>query len=200
MSTFNGWPVIPMPSYPVAASVDFYAQDSVAVSQSPFTGQAQTQNWQASWLEASVQMPPMVDKTARGWVAWLLATQGINGVFLFGDPLAVNPFGSNGGSITVAAAGQTGYSLAVNGGVGVGCLLAGDYIQVGYRLYRLTAQYDGGSASLEIWPQIREPPASGATVTTVNTQGMFRLKANTRKYSITKDRVYGLQFDIREAI
>jgi hypothetical protein len=48
VSTFNGWPVVTMPAYPVARSVDFVAQDMVAASASAFTGQVQTQNWQAS--------------------------------------------------------------------------------------------------------------------------------------------------------
>ena len=33
-----------------------------------------------------------------------------------------------------------------------------------------------------------------------NTQGLFRLKANSRKYSMLSNRTYGLQFDIREAL
>jgi hypothetical protein len=68
----------------------------------------------------------MVDRIARAWIAWLLSTQGMNAVFLYGDPLAVKPLGTNNGSITVAAPNQTGYSLAVNGGVGAGVLLPGD--------------------------------------------------------------------------
>lgn len=203
MSTINGWPVVAMPSYPVARTVDFTANDVVSASLSAFTGQMQTQNWQASWLEASVQMPPMRDTLARGWIAWLLATQGVNGVFMFGDPYSgLKPSGTNNppGSIYVAASNQTGYSLQINGGVGPGVLLPGDYIQIGFRLYRVTSRYDGGSAVVSIWPQIRESPPVSTAINTVNTQGLFRLKASTRKWTITDQRMHGLQFEIREAI
>ena len=62
-----------------------------------------------------------------------------------------------------------------------GILLAGDYVQVGTALYRLTADAnsDGsGLAALEVWPQVRQlpaPPADGATVIIANTVGTFRL-------------------------
>jgi hypothetical protein len=60
MPTFNGWEIIPMPATPSApATVEFTAMDTVAVSTSPFTGQQQVQDWQASWLEASVSMPAL---------------------------------------------------------------------------------------------------------------------------------------------
>lgn len=49
-----------MPATPSApATVEFTAMDTVAVSTSPFTGQQQVQDWQASWLEASVSMPAL---------------------------------------------------------------------------------------------------------------------------------------------
>ena len=200
-STFNGWPVVTMPGWPAPSSIDFRGQDIVAVVPSAFTGQVQIQNWQASWLEASVQMPPMTDANFRVWAAWLLSTQGMNAVFLFGDPIGGRaPLGTGAGAITVSGAGQKGYSLNVIGGSGPNCLLPGDYIQIGFRLYRNLAVYNGGSATLSIWPQIRESPPDTAPVITTNTQGMFRLLSNTRKFSVTNERVWGMQFEIREAI
>ena len=45
MATFNGWNIISMPATPAApASVEFTAEDTVAVSISPFTGQQQVQD------------------------------------------------------------------------------------------------------------------------------------------------------------
>ena len=200
MSTFNGWNVVTMPGYPAPATITFTAQDIVAAVRSPFTGQAQIQNWQSSWLEAQVQMPPMTDAHARQWHAWLMSTQGIAGCFMLGDPLCALPLGTGSGAITVSGANQSGYTLNVIGGIGAGCLLAGDYIQIGQRLYRLMSQYDGGSATLQIWPQIREIPASGAAVAVKNTQGMFRLKTNDRRWSYTRERLTSIQFDCWEAI
>jgi hypothetical protein len=200
MSTFNGWPVVTMPSSPAPATMEFTGQDVVAVVPSVFTGQVQVQNWRASWLEAVIQMPPMRDATARGWIAWLLSTQGMAACFMMGDPLGQKPIGSGAGAITVSGAGQTGYSLQVLGGSGPSCLLPGDYLQVGFRLYRNLGTYNGGSATLTIWPQIRESPPDTTPVVVTNTQGMFRLKANERKWSLTGTRLTGLQFEVREAI
>ncbi len=191
-----------MPGTPAApASIEFTLMDSVAVSVSPFTGAQQIQNWQSSWLEASVSMPPMPHAQAQAWIAWLMSVQGQAGVFQLGDPLARAPLaGTGSGAMAVNGAGQTGYTLSVRGWTGT--LSPGDWLQVGYRLYRnlATASPSGGAITLSIWPQIRESPLDGAAISLVNTKGLFRLKANARKYSITESRMYGLQFEIREAL
>ena len=195
-----GSPLIPMPAFPPPSSIEFTAIDLVAVSESIFTGQQQIQNWNASRMEWSVQMPPLTHKQAQPFIAWLLGVQGMAGVFQLGDPLAVNPQGTGAGSLTVSGGGQTGYTLNVNGGSGSGCLLPGDYIQIGFRLYRNLGTYNGGSAALTIWPQLRESPLNGTGIIVTGTQGLFRLKANQRKWSVTDARVYGVQFEIREAL
>jgi hypothetical protein len=202
MATVFGWELIVMPSTPAApASIDWTATDTVAVSRSPFTGQQQTQNWRGSWLEGSVKMPPMKHGvTANAWIAFLLGLQGMAGVFQIGDPLASSPQGTGAGTIVVNGASQIGYSLAVSGGTGANCLLPGDFIQIGYRLYRNLSTYNGGAATLSIWPPIRESPLDATAVVTSNTKGLFRLKSNTRGWSINKARHYGISFDIVEAL
>src|SRR6185312_9413519 len=115
MSTFNGRTIVPMPATPAApATIEFSAIDSVAASQSPFTGQQQIQDWQGSWLEATVSMPPMLHSVAQAWIAWLMALRGIAGVFQLGDPLAATPQGTGAGAIVVSGAAQTGRTLAVS--------------------------------------------------------------------------------------
>jgi hypothetical protein len=81
-----------------------------------------------------------------------------------------------------------------------GTLEPGDFIQIGFRLYRNLDIAASGSSTLNIWPQIRESPADGDTIITHNTQGLFRLKSNTRGWSLSEARVYGFQFEIREAL
>jgi len=188
-----------MPSYPSPRSIDFTAIDTVGVAVSPFTGQQQTQNWRNAWLEASVSMPPLKHIQAQAWIAWLLGLQGQAGVFQLGDPLAPLPQGL-GGSMTVSGAGQTGYTLNVAGGAGAPSLLPGDWIQIGFRLYRNIGTYNGGAGALDIWPQIRESPLDGTAIVVTDTKGLFRLKSNVRKWSESDMRMYGLEFEIREAI
>jgi hypothetical protein len=200
MALIFGWPLVQMPSYPSPSTIDWGALDSVAIAESPFSGRQQIQNWKGSRMEASVQMPPMPHALAQDWIAWLLACQGATGVFEFGDPLGRNPRGTGAGTLTVNGSGQGGYAMSVTGGSGANVLLPGDWIQIGFRLYRNLGTYNGGAAALSIWPQIRESPLHGAAIVTSNTKGLFRLKTNQRRWSVTEARHYGIQFDIREAI
>jgi hypothetical protein len=48
MPTYNGWTIVTMPSTPSAKNVEFSDQSVVTASQSPFTGQQQIYDWQAS--------------------------------------------------------------------------------------------------------------------------------------------------------
>ena len=204
MATFNGWNIIEKPTSPPApATMEFMAEDTVAVSVSPFTAQQQVQDWQAGHLSASVSMPALTNAQAQEWIAFLMALRGQANVFQLGDPLAVAPRGTGSGTPVVDGSGQTGYGLNLRGFAGAGVLLPGDWLQIGYRLYRnlLIANADGGGhVSLSIWPQIRESPGDGTAVVLNNTQGLWRLSGNSRKWSITAARVYGMQFDIMEAI
>jgi hypothetical protein len=206
MPTFNGWDIVPVPATPSApATVEFVADDVIAMSVSPFTGQQQVQDWQASMLAASVSMPALTHPQAQEWIAFLMALRGQANVFQFGDPLAVAPRGSGAGTPLVDGAAQKGYTLALKGWTAgaAGVLLPGDWIQIGYRLYRAiaTANADGaGKLVLKIWPQLRESPGDGAAVILTNTRGLFRLQQNARKWSITASRTYGIQFEIVEAL
>jgi hypothetical protein len=206
MSSFNGWTIIPMPvSPPAPATMEFTAIDTVAVSISPFTGQQQVYDWQASYLEASVSMPALTGPQAQNWIAFLMALHGQANVFQLGDPLAVSPQGSGLGTPLVDGAGQTGYSIALKGWTpsAAGVLLPGDWIQIGYRIYRtmVAADADGtGNLVLSIWPQLRESPPDSTVVILNNTQGLWRLKENARKWSLTASRTYGMSFDIIEAL
>lgn len=88
---------------------------------------------------------------------------------------------ANGATITFS--GMSGDYLFTKGWTPnvTGILLAGDYVQVGTALYRLTADANSdnsGLAALEVWPQVRQnpaPPADGSAVVTTNTVGVFRL-------------------------
>jgi hypothetical protein len=112
----------------------------------------------------------------------------------------------------VNGAGQTGRTLNTKGwpapafGPYPYVLRPGDWLQIGYRLYRnLTSKIISdpggvGLVTLDIWPPLREPPADGDAIIVTNTLGLWRLKSNQRKWSITESRFYGLQFEIREAL
>ncbi len=207
MIILNGWDLIAMPTSPPApASIEYTAQDTVATSVSPFTGQAQIQDWQASYLEASVSMPPLTHVQAQSWIAFLMILRGQAKVFQLGDPLAVAPMGSALGTPVVNATNpQFGYSIDLKGWTpsAAGVLLPGDWIQIGYRAYRATSTGNADSAgnlTLGIWPQLRETPTDGQAVGLLKVKMLWRLADNARKWSITNSRTYGMQFNVREAI
>jgi len=84
MPTFEGRNIITIPAYPPAPqSIEVTAIDVVGQNVSPFTGQQQVYDWNASWLEASVTMPPMTDATAQAWVQFLKDLKGVANVFQF---------------------------------------------------------------------------------------------------------------------
>jgi hypothetical protein len=81
MPTYNGWTIVTMPSTPSAKNVEFSDQSVVTASQSPFTGQQQIYDWQASWLEASITMPTMLLAVAQPWIDFLRSCKGQACVF-----------------------------------------------------------------------------------------------------------------------
>lgn len=194
MPTFNGWNIVSLPAFPPAPkSIEWSLSDTVAASRSPFSLQQQVYNWQASILRASVSYQPMNNAQALPWVAFLMSLQGISNIFQFGDPLNLGPQNPAAVAGSVTGSGQTGYSLITSSSG----LNPGDWIQLGLRLYMVTSVSGG---TLGIWPQIRESPAGGTTLVITNTQGVFRLTKNERKYSVNDAKVFGITFEIEEAI
>jgi hypothetical protein len=63
--------------------MEFKSNDLVAVTTNPFTGQQTVQDWQATYLEASVSMPKMSSTSASSWVTFLRALKGPLCVFVF---------------------------------------------------------------------------------------------------------------------
>jgi hypothetical protein len=206
IGNINGWPLVAMPSTPGPRQVEWNATDVVAAVTNPFTGKQQTQNWQAGWLEATVTLPPMKRVLAAAWIAFLLQAQGQNAVFYFaGDSLNNAPQGTAEGDGQINGIFQQPYLLTTNNWTPSqsGLLLPGDWLQVNWRMYmnlNLAASDGAGNASLAIWPQMREQPASGTGIVTTNAQGLFRLASNQRKWSESYLTTFGISFGIREAI
>lgn len=205
IGTFNGQNIVALPSSPAPSTVEFSVFDTVSTVTNPFTGQQQMQDWGTGWLEATITLPPLTHAQAQIWTAFLLQLRGQLGLFQFGDPLAIAPQGSGSGSPTVSGNNQSGYQLVTRGWTenASGVLLPGDWLQIGYRLYRCldTVNADAsGAASFNVWPQLRESPADGDALILRNARGLFRLASNQRKWSIAESRTYGVTFEIREAL
>jgi hypothetical protein len=148
----------------------------------------------------------MTRASADAWSAFILECRGQSNFFSIGDYKAATPKGVATGAPKVNGANQTGYYVNTKGWTPsvTNILLQGDYIQIGYRFYKVLdpANSDAtGLTQLHIWPNLRDLPADSTVIATSNTKGLFRLKANSgNKWSMNPGN-YGVSgFEIREAI
>jgi hypothetical protein len=83
-----------MPTNYGMSNITLGAENTGAISQSPFTFNQQIiRHTGERWL-ATVTLPPMHRVDAEPWIAFLLSLKGTYGTFLLGDPNAVQPQGS----------------------------------------------------------------------------------------------------------
>lgn len=158
-----------------------WSRDEVrGISESPFTLHRQVFRHAGERLRASVVLPVMTREDASEWYAFLLALDGGYGTFLFGDVFRPTPRGLAWGSPKVAGASQTGRVLATkdwNANI-TNILRAGDFIQVGLRLYVVERNVNSdvsGNATLDIFPRLRESPIDNQTIDTTDARGVFQL-------------------------
>jgi len=179
------------------ANITLYANNAVAISQSPFTFQQQIIQHAGQRWTASVSIPPVRRDLAEPWNAFLLALKGPVGTFLLGDPNAKAPRGTASTATLTGTAGSSSPTITMTG-----TLLAGDYIQLGSgstaTLHKVLVDRSG-SGTLEIWPKLRSS-VTGATVTLNNIVGRFRLSSGQQSFSIDSASSYGISFDCVEAV
>ena len=179
--------------------------DIVGVFRSSFTGQEQVQAQGGDWWEATVTMPPMVRADAEAFAAFLGKLRGTRGTFLMGVSSAGTARGSPAGTPVLDSVSADGYTIQTSGwttGI-TGVLLAGDYISIQHRLYKVldNANSNGsGEADLEIWPRIRPNASPSDAITFTNPKGIWRLADNLREFRINVDQHYGFTFVCEEAL
>lgn len=201
-----------LPNHTGISSVTWSSENTVAVTESPFTYTQQVVKHAGQRWSGTFTLPRMNRDDADYWNAFLLRLDGSYGTFLLGDPLAATPRGSastSTGTPVVNGGGQTGNELSIDGlpVSAVGYLKAGDYIQIGSgssaRLHRVLEDVDtnaSGEATLNIWPDLRVIPSDDSSVVVNNAKGVFRLSANNIDYTISSDSFYTLTFSFVEAL
>lgn len=177
------------------------------VNRSPFTNATQIQRWPGDMLRLSIDLPPLTQDQARQFIAFGLALDGMRGTFTFGDPLRTSPVGTAATPSygRVATANMTGKVLPTTGWTASQAILfeAGDYIQIGNRLYIVVKRASSdlaGNASLYIFPRLRESPALNTPVITSNTTGIWRLADSNFDWSFSASRMYSIKFAAVEAL
>ena len=200
-----------LPTHTGIASIELRAMNAVAYSRSPFTFAGQVHAYTGKAWQADISLPAMKRSDAEQWVAWLISLKGQLGTFYLGDPLATTPLGSarNSDGILVDGAVSSGDTIDIDGAPTsqTDYLKAGDYLQIGTgtsrQLFKVLADVDTdgtGSATVDVWPNVRTTIADNASVIVESTQGIFRLVSNEQAYSINEASIYGISFGAIEAI
>lgn len=194
------------PAFKSQSRIVISSNSSVTFSRSPFSYIGQVQKFSGQLWIADVTLPPMGRSDAEPWISFLLKLNGQEGTFLLGDQSATAPRGAATGTPLVKGASQTGQSLITDGWTNsiTGILKAGDWIQIGQRLYKVLndANSNGsGEATLDIFPRLRESPGDNDAIITVDTVGLFRLSGSSNPvYNVGSDFIYNIAFTAIEAI
>jgi hypothetical protein len=198
-----------LPGHTGIRGITLRAVSVTAVAESVFTLRQQILKHTGERWEAEVTLPSMGRADAEPWVAWLLSMRGREGTFLLGDPLAVTPLGSAGGTPLVNGANQTGTNISIKGCTANqdNWLKAGDYIQLGSvsssSLHKVLTNTDSDSSGIalpDIWPAITTAPGANSTVVTSNARGVFRLASSSQDWSISEISQYGIVFPAVQVI
>lgn len=200
-----------LPTHTGIAQIELRATNAVAYSRSPFTFAGQAHAYAGKAWQADVTLPSMKREDAERWVAWLISLKGQLGTFYLGDPAASTPLGSarDTDTILVDGAVSSGDTIAIDSAPAsqTDYLKAGDYMQIGTgvnrQLFKVLNDVDTdgtGSATVDVWPNVRTSIADDAAVTVQSAQGIFRLASNEQSFSINEASIYGITFGAIEAV
>lgn len=200
-----------LPTHTGIAQIELRATNAVAYSRSPFTFAGQAHAYAGKAWQADVTLPSMKREDAERWVAWLISLKGQLGTFYLGDPAANTPLGSarDTDTILVDGAVSSGSTIAIDSAPvsQTDYLKAGDYMQIGTgvnrQLFKVLNDVDTdgtGSATVDVWPNVRTSITDDAAVTVQSTQGIFRLASNEQAFSINEASIYGITFGAIEAV
>ena len=200
-----------LPTHTGIARIELRATNAVAYSRSPFTFAGQAHAYAGKAWQADVTLPSMKREDAERWVAWLISLKGQLGTFYLGDPAATTPLGSarDTDTILVDGAVSSGDTIAIDSAPAsqTDYLKAGDYMQIGTgvnrQLFKVLNDVDTdgtGSATVDVWPNVRTSIADDAAVTVQSAQGIFRLASNEQSFSINEASIYGITFGAIEAV
>ena len=200
-----------LPATNTIRSIELRTVNAVAYSRSPFTFAGQAHEYAGKMWQADVTLKPMRRSDAEKWITWLISLKGQLGTFYLGDPLGCTPQGSGRDSDTVLVDGAvtSGNSIAIDSAPvsTTDFLKAGDYMQIGSgtsrQLFKVLNDVDTdatGSATVDVWPNVRTSISDNAAVTLESAQGVFRLASNETSWSVNEASIYGITFGAVEAV
>lgn len=162
--------------------VQITAREAVGSRVSPLNFRQETQVFPGQILSMRVDFLNHDPEDGSRLETFLLKLRGGAGKFRFGDPFHSKPMGRARGVPKVIAAVAGSQTLTTSGWMPnhPAQLLAGDYLQLGERLYRVLDQVGSdaaGNATLTVWPNLRETYAANTPLKLFNPTGLWRLSS-----------------------
>lgn len=194
---------ISMPTTPAFKSSNWGIKRAVAISESPFTGSANAQEYGMAKWYATLTLPPMKREQAVEWQAFFMKCHGRNNIFLLGDPDAKVQFGTTTSATTssVGAVGATTINMTLSGSDKT--IEVGDYIQFGTaaaaRLHMVTARRTGNGA-VAFEPPLKAQVNGSVSVGLAQSKGVFRMDSNELTWSSNEISTYGVSFSCSEVV
>ncbi|SEB40604.1 hypothetical protein [Terriglobus roseus] len=190
-------------------TVQWDIDDPAAVVTSGYGSQTQIQPWPgAESIGGTFSLVPLTQAEADQWISFLMALRGQANAFMIGDPAKTRPRGNPQDSVplvttaTIATQNLPGSNqLVTRGWSGAGRLLeAGDWLQIGFRFYRnlFPVMSTDGTATLTVWPSLREQPTDATRIILHDCKGLFRLADSKRTWNADYTRLTTISFKFVE--
>lgn len=198
-------------TYPIGLPSNLFGQavitevNTVGRNISPFTGRRNKQIFPGQYWIATYSLIKMNREEAEDFGAVISSLGGSQGSCTIVDVMNTTPRGNaklDPGNPSVSGGDQTGNTLNIKG-----CptevsqfLVRGDRIQVGPndrpRLYKVLETIDtdiAGTATLTVWPYLREPVIDDDPIFIFNPKGWFELDENNFDYGIESPDLYTMR-------
>ncbi len=193
--------------------VEFNIEDAISAPSNPYTGiSPNVFEWPgAEKFYGTCELPSLTQAQAAPWRAFLMQCRGMLHPFLLGDASQKCLLGTIDGTskpvcntANVAADNLAMSKLLKIRGLRPGTarlMLAGEPLQVGYRLHFLADDLKSaadGTATVEVWPSLREQPLDGTAIVVNQPRGLFCLATNKRTWSSDFTRLSHMSVPIME--
>lgn len=208
IATFAGANIIAIPTSPAPRQVQLEMNNIVAAPTNPFTNSTlQTTQWPGGdYWTGQIALPKLrPGEEIATWNAFLAECRGKLNTFLLGDASYKGPLGNPQGLPLVNGAQSPMAGVLLTKGWHPSLfrhLVPGDYLQVGYRLHRVLSVVNSdstGSASISIWPSLRDALTDGQAIILNRPKGLFRMAENKQSMMVNETGLGATSFNVVEA-
>lgn len=167
-----------------ATRISWTMDSNHGLAESPFSGIVQAQRGTIERWKFTMDIRRLGRREAAEAMAFFLQLEGRLGTFRMGDPAAAVPIGRASGAPILSASGAAGdRTIATSGWTPntTAILYAGDWIQIGDQLARVSRTVDSsstGTATLYLWPRLMIPFATLTPIIVRNPRGIFRFTSD----------------------